>query len=125
MCLSRENLENKSLAKIKWFSVFSLVVDCFSILVLHDNGWESHDYVRLLNPSIGATIWKLLLSERRFLRFYDKEEHFLEDLMTSSVFKQYYLSSHLDILRYIRFVWINKAEPNSNRSQSLLSNDQV
>ena len=77
MCLSRENFENKSLSKINLFSAFSLVVDCFSILCLHDNGWESHDYVRLLHPSIGATIWKLLLSERRFLRLYDKEEHFL------------------------------------------------
>ena len=46
-------------------------------------------------PIMGAAILKLLPARRRFLHFYDTEEHLLKDKMTSEVSKQYYLISQI------------------------------
>ena len=50
-------------------------------------------------PIMGAAILKFLPARRRFSRFYDTEEHLLEDKRTSEVSKQYYLLSQFDLLR--------------------------
>ena len=49
-------------------------------------------------PMMGAAILKFLPARRRFSRFYDTEEHLLEDKMTSEVSKQDYLISQFDLL---------------------------
>ena len=72
-----------------------------------------------------AAILKILLAGRRFfLHFYDTEKHLLRSKLSSGDFKQHYISNHFDLLRKIRFVCAYKAEPNSNRPQHFISNDQ-
>ena len=46
-------------------------------------------------PIMGAAILKFLPARRRFSRFYDTEEHLLEDKRTSEVSKQHRLSLSL------------------------------
>ena len=58
-----------------------------------------------------------LQAVRRFWPFYEVQEHFLEDRMTTSVAKQYKLTSSFDVLWEICFISTNKAEPNSKRSR--------
>ena len=48
---------------------------------------------------MGTAILKFLPARRRFSRFYDKEEHLLEDKRTSEVSEQYNLISQFDLLR--------------------------
>ena len=47
---------------------------------------------------MGAAILKFLPARRWFSRFYDTEEHLLEDKMTSEGSKHYYLISQFDFL---------------------------
>ena len=48
---------------------------------------------------MGTAILKFLPARQWFSRFYDTEEHLLEDKRTSEVSKQYYLISQFDLLR--------------------------
>ena len=68
--------------------------------------------------------WKFLLAGRRFLHFYDTEKRLLRNKLSSGDFKQHYIINHFDLLRTIRFVCAYKTEPNSNRPQHFISNDQ-
>ena len=70
-------------------------------------------------PIMGAAILKFLPARRRFSRFYDTEEHLLENKRTSDVSKQYYLISQFDLLCLGK-----QGGTEFDRSQRLLSNDQ-
>ena len=74
---------------------------------------------------MGAAILMFLQAKRRVLPFYEINEHFLEDRMTSSVAKHHKPTHLLDVLWEICFISTNKAEPISIRSRRYLSNDQV
>ena len=58
------------------------------------------------------------------MHFYDTEKRLLRNKLSSGDFKQHYIINHFDLLRKIRFVCAYKAEPNSNRPQHFISNDQ-
>ena len=65
----------------------------------HNHGGESRDQWRLLSSHYRGSELENFASLATASRFYDTEEHLLEDKGTSEVSKQYYLISQFDLLR--------------------------